>query len=441
MGLQPDLTSTDGSATSAQASREPAATQAWSHCRWTICALLFFATTINYLDRQVLSMLAKTLETSIGWTNIEYGYITGVFQATYAIGLLGAGYMIDRLGTRKGYSISVTLWSLAAVATAAARSAFTFGVARAFLGLGESANFPACIKTVAEWFPKKERALATGIFNAGTNVGAVIAPITVPWLALTYGWQSAFIITGALGFLWLVFWLLFYHRPEEHPRISKAELAYIQSDPPDSVESVPWARLLPHKETWAFTIAKFLTDPVWWFYLFWFPKYMQETFNLGLKQIVLPTIVVYNAATIGSVGGGWLALRLIKHGWSINAARKTVMLICALCIIPVVYAPFSKNLWLVVALISLATASHQGWSANLFTTSSDMFPRRAIGSIVGIGATGGAVGGILIQVGTGYIVQRTHGYLPIFIFAGLAYVIALAIIQGLTPKLNPVELD
>lgn len=422
-------------------SEATATAERWTNCRWTICALLFFATTINYLDRQVLSMLAKTLELSIGWNSIQYGYITGVFQATYAIGLLGAGYMIDKLGTRKGYSIAVAVWSAAGIATAAAYSALTFGMARAFLGFGESANFPACIKTVAEWFPKKERALATGIFNSGTNVGAVIAPLTVPWLALTYGWQSAFIITGALGFIWLVFWLLLYHKPEGHPRISTAELAYIQSDPPDRIESVAWARLLPHKETWAFTIGKFLTDPVWWFYLFWFPKYLQETFTLTLKEIVLPTIVVYNAATVGSVTGGWLALRFIKRGWSINAARKTVMLMCALCVVPVMYAPFSKNLWLVVALISLATASHQGWSANLFTTSSDMFPRRAVGSVVGIGSTGGAIGGVLIQVITGYVVQWTHGYLPIFIFAGLAYLLALAIVQSLTPRLNPVELD
>ncbi len=442
MGLQSNPSSISSAGSSVQASTEAAATpRTWSHCRWTICALLFFATTINYLDRQVLSMLAKTLETSIGWTSIQYGYITGVFQATYAIGLLGAGYIMDRFGTRKGYSVAVTLWSLAGVATAAAHSAFTFGVARAFLGFGESANFPACIKTVAEWFPKKERALATGVFNAGTNIGAVVAPLTVPWLALTYGWQAAFIATGALGFVWLVFWLLFYHKPEEHPRISKAELEYIQSDPPDRIETVRWGRLLPHKETWAFTLGKFLTDPVWWFYLFWFPKYLQESFNLGLKQIILPTIIVYNAATVGSILGGWLPLHLIKRGWSINAARKTAMLIFALCVVPVIYAPFSKNLWLVVALISLATSSHQGWSANLFTTASDMFPRKAIGSIVGIGATGGAIGGVLIQVITGYVVQLTHSYLPIFIFGGSAYVLALLIVQRLAPKLNPVELD
>src|SRR5215471_10310967 len=319
--------STSGAASSVPASAPAPAAEAWTNCRWTICALLFFATTINYLDRQVLSMLAKTLETSIGWTSIQYGYITAAFQATYAIGLLGAGYIMDRFGTRKGYSIAVGLWSLAGIATAAATSALTFGVARGLLGLGESANFPACIKTVAEWFPKKERALATGVFNAGTNVGAVVAPLTVPWLALTYGWQSAFIITGALGFVWLVFWLLLYHKPETHPRISKAELEHIQSDPPDRIESVSWAQLLPHKETWAFTVGKFLTDPVWWFYLFWFPKYLQESFHLELKQIILPTIIVYNAATLGSLIGGWLPLHLIKSGWTINAARKTSMLI------------------------------------------------------------------------------------------------------------------
>jgi len=442
MGLQPESSSISGVSRPAQASAEAEATpQVWTNYRWVICALLFFSTTINYLDRQVLSMLAKTLQDSIGWNNIQYGHISTVFQATYAIGLLGAGYFIDRFGTRKGYSVAVSLWSLAAVGTAAATSALTFGIARGFLGLGEAANFPACIKTVAEWFPKKERALATGIFNAGTNIGAVVAPLTVPWLALTYGWQWAFIATGALGFIWLVFWLLFYHKPEAHPHISKAELDYIQSDPPDRVESVSWLRLLPHKETWAFTIGKFFTDPVWWFYLFWFPKYLQESFGLGLKQIVIPTIVVYNAATIGSIGGGWLPLKLIKRGWSINAARKTAMLIFAVCVVPVVYAPFSKSLWLVVGLISLATAAHQGWSANLFTTSSDLFPRRAVGSVVGIGATGGAIGGVLIQEITGHIVQWTHSYIPIFIFGGSAYLIALAIVQTLTPKLKPVDLS
>lgn len=413
---------------------------ATSHVRWTICALLFFATTINYLDRQVLSMLAKTLETSIGWTSIQYGYITGAFQAAYAIGLLGGGYLMDRLGTRKGYSIAVSVWSLAAIAHAAATSAFSFGVARSFLGVGEAANFPACIKTVAEWFPKKERALAVGIFNAGTNVGAVVAPLTVPWLAFTYGWQMAFIVTGALGFIWLIFWLLLYHRPESHPRISNSELAYIQSDPPDPVGSISWSRLLPRRQTWAFAIGKFLTDPVWWFYLFWLPKYLQESFGLSLMQIVVPTLIVYNAASIGSIGGGWLSSGLMKRGATINSARKTAMLICALCMLPVLFAPFSTNLWLVVALISLATSAHQGWSANLFTLASDMFPRRAVGSVVGIGATGGAIGGVLLQITTGHVVQQTHSYLPLFVFAGLAYIVALGTIHWLSPSLEPVEL-
>jgi MFS transporter, ACS family, hexuronate transporter len=386
-------------------------------------------------------MLAKTLETSIGWTSIQYGYITGAFQAAYAIGLLGGGYLMDRLGTRKGYSIAVSVWSLAAIAHALATSAFSFGVARSFLGLGEAANFPACIKTVAEWFPKKERALAAGIFNAGTNVGAVVAPLTVPWLALTFGWQMAFVATGALGFVWLIFWLLLYHKPETHPRISSAELAHIQSDPADPEGTVSWMSLLPRRETWAFILGKFLTDPVWWFYLFWLPKYLQEKFGLGLMQIVWPTLIVYNAASIGSVGGGWLSSRLIKGGLSINSARKTVMLICALCMLPVLYTPFSTNLWLVVALFSLATAAHQGWSANLFTLPSDMFPRRAVGSVVGIGATGGAIGGVLIQITTGYVVQRTHSYLPLFLFAGVAYVAALAIIQWLSPNLEPITLS
>ena len=412
-----------------------------SRVRWTVCALLFFATTINYVDRQVLSLLAKTLETKIGWDSIQYSYITSAFTAAYAIGLLTAGRVIDRLGTRKGFAIAITVWSLAAIAHAAAVSAFTFGIARAFLGLGESANFPACIKTVAEWFPKKERALATGIFNSGANIGAVVAPLTVPWLAVTFGWQSAFIAAGALGFLWLAFWLTMYAKPEQHPRISADELALIRSDPADKAPSYPWLRLFPKKETWAFAMGKFLTDPIWWFYLFWLPKYLQEAFSLSLTQITIPVLVVYNVSSVGSIGGGWLSGGLIKRGWSLNSARKTAMLICAVAVLPVLYAPFCKNLWGVVALISLATAAHQGWSANLFTTASDMFPRAAVGSVVGIGGTVGAIGGVLVQLAAGEIVQLTHSYLPLFIFAGCGYLVALAIIHGLSPKLTPAELD
>jgi ACS family hexuronate transporter-like MFS transporter len=408
--------------------------------RWTVCALLFFATTTNYLDRQVLSILAKTLETSIGWNSVQYGYITGAFQAAYGIGLLAAGRLIDRLGTRTGYAIAVGLWSLAAISHAAAVSALTFGIARAALGLGEAANFPACIKTVAEWFPRKERALATGIFNSGANIGAVVAPLAVPWMAVSFGWRSAFIATGALGFLWIVFWLALYAKPDESRKVSARELAYIRSDPPDREQSIPWARLFPHRETWAFAMAKFITEPVWWFFLFWFPKYLQETFALPLKQIVLPTLVVYNICSVGSIGGGWLSGSLIKRGWTVNSARKTTMLVCALCVAPVVCAPYCKSLWVVVGLVGLATAAHQGWSANLFTIVSDMFPRSAVASVVGIGSTVGMVGSTLMQIGTGYIVHLTHGYLPLFIMAGCAYVTALAVIHALSPRLAPAEL-
>ncbi|HKA01027.1 MAG TPA: MFS transporter [Candidatus Solibacter sp.] len=412
-----------------------------SSLRWTVCALLFFATTINYVDRQVLSILAKTLETKIGWDSIQYGYITAAFQAAYAIGLLTAGRLMDRLGTRKGYGLAITVWSVAAMAHAAALSAVTFGIARAFLGLGEAANFPACIKTVAEWFPKKERALATGIFNSGSNIGAVVVPLTVPWLAETYGWQSAFLVTGALGFLWLIFWLALYHKPEEHPRISAVELKLIQSDPPDRAASYPWGPLFPKKQTWAFAIGKALSDPVWWFYLFWLPKYFQETFNLTLTQAIWPLFALYNLASAGSIGGGYISSSLIHRGWAVNKARKTAMFICALGVVPVLYAPYCKSLWGVVALVGLALAAHQGWSANLFTTASDMFPRSAVGSVVGIGGTLGAMASVILQIATGYIVEWTHSYLPLFIFGGCAYLIALAIFHALSPHLEPAELD
>ena len=414
---------------------------ATSRMRWTICALLFFATTINYIDRQVLSILAKTLETTIGWSNIEYGYITSAFQATYALGLFSVGWVMDRVGTRKGFAAIITLWSLAAMAHAAAFSAFTFGIARALLGIGEAGNFPASIKTIAEWFPKKERAFATGIFNAGANVGAIVAPLAVPWIALHWGWQWAFIMTGAVGFLWLLFWLLIYQKPEEHKGVSETELTLIQSDPPDPPTKVAWGKLIPLKQTWAFALGKFLTDPVWWFYLFWLPKYLQETFGLTLANVGLPVMIVYIAADVGSIGGGWLSSALIGRGWEVNRARKTAMFICAIAVVPVLYAPYCKNLWLVVALISLACSAHQGWSANLFTLTSDMFPRRAVGSVVGIGGTLGSVGGVLLQVASGYIVEWTHSYLPMFIIAGTMYLLALAIIHTLSPKLEPAQLD
>ena len=418
-----------------------------SRFRWTVCALLFFATTISYVDRQVLSLLAKTLETQIGWTADQYGSITSAFAAAYAIGLLCAGRLLDKFGTRIGFAIAVGLWSVAAMLHAAAATAFTFGIARVLLGLGESANFPACIKTVAEWFPKRERGVATGLFNSGANIGAVATIILVPWMAEKWGWQSAFLATGALGFIWLAFWLMLYRQPEGHPKVSVEELALIRSDPPEKMDIVPWRRVFPKKETWAFGLGKFFTDPIWWFYLFWLPKYLQDTYHLPLissnllHDIRLPMLVVYNASTVGSVAGGWLSGNLINRGWSINAARKTTMLICALAVLPVLYAPYAGNMWVVVAILSLATAAHQGWSANLFTTASDMFPRVAVGSVVGIGAAAGSAGNALMLKLAGLIVTWTGSYSILFFISGSAYLVALGVFQLLSPRLEQAKLD
>lgn len=411
------------------------------HYRWAICALLFFATTINYIDRQVIGILARDLQTIIGWTELDYGNIVAAFNAAYALGLLLAGRLIDRFGTRLGYSLAIVVWSVAGMITALARSAFSFGIFRAILGLGESANFPAAIKTVAEWFPKRERALATGIFNAGSNVGAVVAPLVVPWIALTWGWQWAFILTGAIGFFWLLFWIPFYRSPEVHPKVSAAELAYIQSDPPDPpAAKIPWIKLIPHRQTCAFAIGKYMTDPIWWFYLYWIPNFLRQNHGLDLSTVGPPLIVIYVVADVGSIGGGWLSSSLIKRGWTVNAARKTAMLICAVLVTPVFFAANVTNLWVAVAIISLAAAAHQGWSANIFTTTSDMFPRRAVASVVGIGGMAGAMGGATLAVLTGFILEITGGkYVIIFGVAGSAYLIALAIIHLLVPKLEPVE--
>jgi ACS family hexuronate transporter-like MFS transporter len=409
--------------------------------RWVICALLFFATTINYIDRQVLGILSKDLQSAFNWTEIDYGNIVAAFNAAYALGLLLAGRLMDRFGTKIGYSVALIFWSLAAMAHALARSAFGFGMARSALGLGEAGNFPAAIKTVAEWFPKKERAFATGIFNAGSNVGAIVAPLTVPWIALNYGWRWAFIMTGAIGFLWLVLWIPMYARPEVHPRVKKAELAYIQSDPPDRrAAKIPWVQLIPHRQTSAFAIAKYMTDPIWWFYLYWIPNFLRQNHGLDLSTIGPPLIVIYLVADIGSIGGGWLSSNFIKRGWTINRGRKTAMLICALAVTPIFFAANVKSLWLAVGLIGLAAAAHQGWSANLFTTASDMFPRRAVGSVVGIGGMSGAIGGATMAVATGYILQSTGGnYRIVFGIAGTAYLLALVIIHLLAPRLEPVE--
>ncbi|HXT61668.1 MAG TPA: MFS transporter [Pyrinomonadaceae bacterium] len=408
--------------------------------RWTICALLFFAATINYLDRQVIATLKDTLQQAHVWDENGYAWVVFAFQTAYAVGLLIAGRVMDWLGTRKGFSLSVLIWSLAAMGHALVATVGGFAVARFALGLGEAGNFPACIKTVAEWFPKKERALATGIFNAGTNVGVLVAAVTVPWLTLTYGWRWTFVVTGLTGFAWLILWLALYRRPEEHKMLSRAEMNYIRSDPAEPMTKVPWRSLLPYRQTWAFAIGKFMTDPIWWIYLFWLPDFLKKSYGIDLKSVGLPLVVVYLIADAGSIAGGWLSSSMIKRGVSVNRARKTAMLICALAVVPVVFAAKASNVWVAVVLVGIAAGAHQGWSANIFTTTSDMFPRQAVGSVVGIGGMAGAIGGMLISKMVGYILQSTGSYVPIFIIAGSTYLVALAIFQLLAPKLEPVPL-
>ena len=414
--------------------------QAIGQYRWVICALLFFATTINYVDRQIIGLLKQTLQGQIGWNEIDYSNIIFAFQLAYAIGLLFAGRVMDRLGTRRGFSLAVMFWSVAAMAHALAHSVMGFGVARVALGLSESGNFPACIKAIAEWFPKKERALATGIFNSGTNIGALATPLIVPWIQSSYGWRTAFVATGALGFVWLLAWLAIYRVPEEHSRVSKAELEYIRSDAPEAPAKIPWLQLIRHPQTWAFAVGKFMTDPIWWFYLFWLPDFLFKTHGITLSGVGLPLFVIYAMATIGSIGGGWLSSSLLKRGFSINTSRKSAMLISALMVVPIIFAAKVSSLWTAVILIGLAAAGHQGWSANLFTLTSDTFPRRAVGSVVGFGGMFGSLGALFIAKVTGYVLQWTGSYLPMFIIAGSAYLTALVIIHLLNPRLKPAAL-
>jgi MFS transporter, ACS family, hexuronate transporter len=409
--------------------------------RWMICALLFFATTINYLDRNILGLLAPTLQKEIGWTPIQYGYITMAFQAAYAIGLALFGWFIDRYGTKIGYSISIIGWSLAAMGHALASTVFGFGFARSLLGLSESGNFPAAIKATAEWFPKKERALATGIFNSGANIGAVVAPAVVPWLTVTYSWRAAFVFTGAIGFVWLLFWIIFYEKPELEKKLKKEELNYILSDPIEQVsEKVRWVALLRFRQTWAFVIGKFLTDPIWWFYLYWLGLFLNNNFGLSLTGLALPLIVIYTMTSIGSIGFGYLSGAMIKRGMEVNKSRRLAMLICALLVVPVITAASTTNMWLAIMIIGLAAAAHQGWSANIFTTVSDMFPKRAVGSVVGLGGFAGSVGGMILLTSSGYIVEGTGSYIPLFIICGSAYLLALGIMTLLLRNAKPVVL-
>jgi MFS transporter, ACS family, hexuronate transporter len=405
-----------------------------SHFRWVICALLFFATTINYIDRQVIGVLKPTLQNELGWTETDYGNIVFAFQLAYAAGYLATGRLMDRIGVRLGFSLAVMLWSIAAMGHGLVRSVTGFCLARFGLGLAEGGNFPAAIKTVSDWFPKKERALATGVFNAGSNVGALLTPLLVPWLTYAYGWPAAFYCTGGLGLLWLIAWLLIYSRPERHPRVSPAELAFIESDPPDPAQRIPWLELLRYRQTWAFAIAMFITSPIWWFYLYWVPDFLHKTHNLDLIHLGPPLVVIYLMADFGSVLGGWFSSALIQRGWSVVGARKFALLICALLVVPIFLVPNISNLWTVVLLIGLAASAHQGWSANLFTLVSDTMPRQSVASVVGIGGFAAAIGGMCIAKFVGYVLDTTGSYVLPFLLAATAYPVALAILHVLQPR-------
>jgi ACS family hexuronate transporter-like MFS transporter len=411
------------------------------HFRWTICALLFFATTVNYADRQILGILAPTLQKEIGWSESQYGLIVTAFQGAYAIGLLGMGRFIDRVGTRLGYSLALGWWSIAAMLHGLAASALGFADARFLLGLGEAGNFPAAIKTVAEWFPKRERALATGIFNSGSNAGAVLAPLLVPWLTLRFGWRWAFATLGGAGLLWIVAWVLLYREPAHHPKLSRAELDYIRSEPAESAHHIPWRVLITNRPVWGILLARFLTDPVWWLYLFWGPKFLNSQFGLKLDQIGLPLAATYLVSSAGGIFGGWFYSLLMAHGRGNNAARKLAMLACALMVLPIVLAPRVSSPWLATALISLAMAGHCGWAANIFTIVSDIFPKRAVSSVTGICGFGGAVGGMLVSSAVGFVLQATGSYLTIFALASFSYLVGLSIIQLMSPRLETVDLE
>jgi len=415
--------------------RETAASPG-GHLRWVVCALLFFATTVNYIDRQVLSILKPMLADRLGWSEADYGWIASAFTFGYAVMMPLAGRLIDRLGTRLGYALAVSAWSIASMSHAFAQSVVQFGIARFGLGLAEAANFPGAVRTVADWFPQKERSLATGIFNSGSNVGLVLAA-GAPFVALSLGWQAAFLLTGALGILWLIPWLAWYRRPADQPRLSAAELAYIRADRPAATTAkVPWTGLLARRGTWAFMAGKFVTDPVWWFFLFWIPSFLHSQFGVNLTAMGPPLLAIYVAADVGSIGGGWLFKGFRARGWSVNLARKVAMLCCAVLALPVMGIPAVDSLWPAVALIALAAAAHQGFSANLFTLASDASPRRSVASVVGMGGLAGSVSGMLIAPAVGYWLDFSgQAYAPLFVIGASAYLAALGIIHLLVPRL------
>ncbi|HEY6514858.1 MAG TPA: MFS transporter [Steroidobacteraceae bacterium] len=427
--------------TDAPLARIDAAVEKVGRFRWVICALLFAATALNYVDRQIIALLQPLLAREYHWSEIDYSNIVFAFQLAYAIGYIVFGKLIDRIGARTGYALAVAIWTVAHVAHAWASSLTDFLVARFAIGLGESGNFPAGLKAVAEWFPKCERALATGIFNAGANIGAIIAPLIVPAITLTLGWRAAFLITGSFTVVWLVVWLAVYRPPRRQPRLGTAELALIESDPADPMVSIPWLRLLAVRETWAYALGKFLIDPVWWMWLFWLPDFLVKRHHLDLKTFGPPLVAIYVLSDIGSVAGGWLSSRLLQAGFSLNAARKSAMLVCAVLVLPVFGAAYVNSLWGAVAIVGLATAAHQGFSCNLFTLPSDVFPRRAVGSLVGIGGTAGAIGGMLLAKYAGWVLERLGSFKPLFAFAGCAYLLALLVVHLLSPRLAPARVD
>ncbi len=409
--------------------------------RWTICALLFAATAINYIDRQMIGVLKPVLQQDLGWSEAQYADIVFWFQAAYAAGFLMMGRLIDRFGARLGYALAFSFWTLAHVAHGLVSSVAQFGAARFALGLGEAGNFPSGLKAVTEWFPQRERALAVGLFNAGANVGAIATPLLVPAITLAYGWRMAFIATGAFSVLWLIAWVTIYRRPEEHSRVTPGELALIRSDPAPAVQRVPWLRLFAYRETWAYAVPKFLTDPIWWMFLFWLPDFLGKRYGLDLKSFGPPLVAIYLLSDAGSVLGGWTSSRLLRRGWSANAARKATMLGCAVAVLPIVTVQYVDSLWIAVALIGLATAAHQAFSANLLTLPSDLFPRAAVGSVVGIGGTAGAIGGMLIAKFVGHVLGISGSYAPIFAVAGGAYLLALLALHVISPRLAPARFD
>ncbi|HEX8445167.1 MAG TPA: MFS transporter [Sphingomonas sp.] len=407
--------------------------------RWTICALLFAATAINYVDRQMIGVLKPTISAELGWSETTYADLIFWFQAAYALGYLSFGRIVDLVGARVGYSIAFVIWTIGHTLCGFVTSAFQFSVARFILGIGESGNFPAGLKAVTEWFPARERALATGVFNAGANVGAIITPLIVPAITVAFGWRMAFIATGVVSLLWLVAWVAIYRRPREHARIGAAELAHIESDPADPVGVIGWRRLLRYRETWAYGLGKFLIDPIWWLFLFWTPDFLAKTYGLDIVSFGPPLVVIYLISDFGSVIGGWSSSRLMRRGLTANVARKLTMLACAFLVMPIFFAQYVSHLWVAVLIIGVAAAAHQAFSANLYTIPSDMFPRTAVGSVVGIGGTMGAVGGMLMAKFTGYILQTTGSYTTIFAVAGSTYLIAVTVIHLLSPRLARVD--